>query len=311
MSDIAALPRTTAFAAVSRDQQQTEAALSRLPQHVQRRWEEMKDSSWAEGCVARWTEQAPTALAGVASVAEVDACIGRLWLQGRGDEMDEALGALLLDIGQGGSGGELAFLVLTRRLAPVVVSLAKRYSLGTSSVVASLWLLAADYPLTRRPHRIALNLRLDLQKRIRHDEVEYRAGHELRGLGEDIEAVRRLDSPRRFLDAAAAEDPARMLASMQPFGADPAAAVEASSLSSADLAEGLLRWASQVLSASDVELLTMVFAAGGPRRTPLEQVAKELGLSHQATRQRLQRATQRLSQAVCAASETVDERLCA
>ncbi|PRY09913.1 hypothetical protein [Kineococcus rhizosphaerae] len=311
MSDIAALPRTTASVAVSRAQQSAEAALTRLPWDVQRRWEEMKESSWAEQCTARWTKQAPIALAGLASVAEVDARIGKLWLQRRGDEMDEALRVLLLEIAEGGPGGELAFLVLTRRLALVVVKLAERYGLGMSSVVASLWLLAADYPLTRRPHRIALNLRLDLQKRIRHDEVEYRASHELRGLGEDVEVVRRLDSRQRFLDAAAAEDPARMVESMQPFSADPAAAVNASTLSAADLAEGLLRWASQVLSASDVELLTMVFAAGGPRRTPLEQVAAELGLSHQATRQRLQRATQRLSQAVCAASEPQDERSCA
>jgi len=284
--------------------------LLRLPVDLQRRWEEMHEALWAQQCAARWAEQAPTALAGLTSAAEVDAHIAQLWLQRRGDELDEALRVLIVAIGGGGQDGELAFLVLARRLALVVVKLAERYSVGVSSVVASLWLLAADYPLQRRPRHIVVNLRMDLQKGVRHDELEPHHGSELHGLGEDIDVLCRQDSPQRFVDAAARSDPARVLESLQPMGTDPVAAIHSSSLPPADITEGLLRWAAQVVPATDVELLSMVFAAGGPRRTPLNDVAERLGLSSQATRQRLQRAIKRLSQAVCAASRAQMTKPC-
>ena len=309
MSGFAVLPRSTAVAAASRTQQCAETSLMRLPADLQRRWEEMQESSWVQECVDRWVEQAPTALAGLTSATEMDAHIGQLWLQRRGDEMDEALRVLLIAISEGGRCGELAFLILARRLALVVVKLADRYGVGVASVVASLWLLAADYPLQRRPRRVALNLLLDLQKGVRREVGEKSSQYELRGLGEDLETMCRLDSQQRFLSTAAESDPARVLESLQPISADPAV-IHTSSLPPADLTEGLLRWAAEVIPSADVELLTMVFAAGGPRRTPLEEVAARLGLSHQTTRQRLQRATQRLSQAVCAASEPALVRSC-
>lgn len=309
MSGFAVLPRPTAAAAASYTQRSAELCLTRLPADLQERWEELHQAACVQECLLRWTEQAPIALAGLTSVRDVDAHIGQLWLQRRGDEMDEALRVLLVAIGEGGPGGELAFLVLVRRMALVVVKLAERYGVGVSSVVASLWLLAVDYPLQRRPYRIGLNLRLDLQKRVRRDEVEPQLTMELRGLGQDIDVVCRADSRQRFINAAACWDPARVLESMQPIAADPAA-IRDSSLPPADVIEGLLQWAAQVVPTSDVELLSMVFAAGGPRRTPLAEVAERLGVSHQTARQRLQRAIRRLSQAVLEASQPSTAQAC-
>lgn len=310
MSGFNALPRTTAVVASSHAQQSVEMSLTRLPADVRRRWEETRQALWARDCVMRWAEQAPTAMAGLTSVAQVDAHIGQLWLQRRGDEMDEVLRVLVAAVSDGGQGGELAFLVLVRRLALVVVKLAERYGLGVSSVVASLWLLVADYPLHRRPHRIALNLRLDLQKGVRRDALEATRGTDLRGLGEDVEVLLRQDSQQRFVEVAGRVDPSWVVESSQCLSADPIAAVYASPLPAADLTDGLLQWAGQVVPAADIELLRMVFATGTPRRTPLDDVARHLGLSPEATRQRLQRSIKRLSQAVVAVSAPSGEPTC-
>lgn len=81
------------------------------------------------------------------------------------DDPDPVLAALILEAQ---SGCELAALAVVRVMVPKLILMAKREpAIRVEEFVTQLWLRIMDYPLRRRPHRIAANLALDTRKALR------------------------------------------------------------------------------------------------------------------------------------------------
>lgn len=82
---------------------------------------------------------------------------------------DGALGALLHEATHG---DQVAARVVLQAMLPKMLTMARRDPAASlEDYLAHLWLRITDYPLERRPHRIAANLALDTLKAVKADQV--------------------------------------------------------------------------------------------------------------------------------------------
>ncbi len=112
-------------------------------------------------------------------------------LRGIADDPDTRLSQLLR---RHAAGDRLAGrVVLQAMLGKLVLMAAQDVRHGAGDYVAECWLRLADYPLARRPRRIAANLALDTRLRVR-------AGDDRRPVADvvldEVGVVPRLDVPR-------------------------------------------------------------------------------------------------------------------
>ena len=301
MLPVSALPRiATSQITAARTRRLASVCAAKLPHEVQQRWQEVRLLPAADTALETWRQQAPEVLGGVSDLEALDLRMGELWAQGHLEALDEVMCVLLGAVKDGAVAGEVAFLVLVRRLAAVLLRAQAQYRLPTSHVLTSFWLVAADYPLQRRPRRVAANLAFDLRKWLLADLEASHSITGLSGLTTDIGLECESVSRARFVERSKALDPARLVEGLGSSATGIAAAVDDSTWPSADLVDALLKWAETVIPTADVELLRLVFGTGAASRTALKDVARLLGVSPEAVRQRLPRALRRLSKAVTA-----------
>jgi hypothetical protein len=300
MLPVSALPRsaTPQTTTAARTRRLASACAAKLPREVQQRWQEVQLLPAACAALDTWRQQAPAGLAGVDDLEALDLRLGELWAEGRLQELDEVMCVLLGAVKEGAAAGEAAFLVLVRRLAAVLLRSQAQYRLSASYVLTSFWLVTADYPLQRRPRRVAANLAFDLRKRLIADLEASHSITGLTGLSGDIGLECESVSRTRFVEQGRTLDPARLVEGLGNGATEIVAAVDDSSWPAADLVDALLKWAEVVIPDTDVELLRLVFGTGASSRTALKDVALQLGVSPEAVRQRLPRALRRLSKAV-------------
>lgn len=103
--------------------------------------------------VAGWADRHP-GLAGCRHLDDVLVAVR--------DRGDVALAGLLAEQS---SGDDLAGRAVVHTMLPAMIAMARRdHEFGVGDYVAWLWIRVRTYPLERRPHRIAANLKLDTLK---------------------------------------------------------------------------------------------------------------------------------------------------
>lgn len=227
----------------------------------------------AGAAAARTWAGGDAALAGAGSLRDVERLAG-------GPDGEQVLAALLR-LAQGGD--RLAGRTVLQLQLGAAVKLALRtchYAGGDlqeakARAVSCLWEAIATYPLPRRRGNHAASLALDVLNRLT-SHADNRPGR----------AVRQAE-----LLEVAQEDLLQSLADRPEPTTDTDPAGEVLEL---------LRWAvrRQVLSADDADLLRQLHTSNNERELTQAAMARQLGISHAALRQRSSRATRRLAEAV-------------
>ena len=234
-------------------------------------WVQLRQQPDSDAAVRRWVELEP-ALAGAGRLADVERLAA--------GHADQVLAALLR-LTHGGDA--LAGRVLLQLQLGAAVNLALRtvhhaggdLEEAKACAVACLWEVIAAYPLPRRRGNHAAGLALDVLNRLT-SHTDHRPGRALR-------RAALLELPQ--------EDLLQSLAQCPEPDVDPDPTAEVLEL---------LGWAVRrsVLTDVEAELLRRLHTSGPDRELTQAALARQLGVSHAALRQRTSRATRRLAGAV-------------
>lgn len=242
-----------------------------LPAALNAEWTALREDPHGVATVRRWVAAEP-ALRDARTLVDVERLAGSA-------PSDQVLAALLR-LAQ--NGDRLAARTLLQLHLGAAINLARRtchhaggdLEEAQARAISALWEAIARYPLPRRRGNHAAGLALDVLRQLTA-HTDNRPGR----------ARRLLEVPREGLREELEGRP------------EPAPAVDATRQ-----VEELLRWAvrKQVLTSEDATLLRRLHtsADGAGRELTQAAVARELGMTHTALRQRSSRATRKLAEAI-------------
>lgn len=265
-----------------------EGLASSLYRQLIQEWVDLHQSPSTAVAVRRWVRLEPT-LKGCATPGEIVDRIDRA----PHAEKDELL-LSLIRLAQ--DGNHLAGRTVLQAMLPKLSTIASRTSTSITSTwsedhrhitIAEFWQVLSDYPVERRPRRVAANLGLDTLNRIsgvrkRPNPVPVDPHESMHYLDEDC-------PPR---------DRARY--SYLRAGTDETEIGSSFELNAASDLPQLLLWArqAQLLTQEEVELLSTVYLLADRPTAGYAAAAEAQGVSQAALRKRCSRTVRRLTEAV-------------